>query len=75
MTEISVHHWVFGSICRNELVIASEACGGVVATNMYRGTSKYLAMTLDQYISRLTNYEIYENDLNYPTGPKSKETK
>jgi hypothetical protein len=35
-----------------DTIIASEACGGVVESNMTKGTDHYLAMNLKQYIER-----------------------
>jgi hypothetical protein len=37
-----------------DLIIASEACGGVVETNMRTGKNTYVAATLGDYIVRLT---------------------
>jgi hypothetical protein len=34
-------------------MIASEACGGVVESNMVLGTDRYLGMTLIKYLENL----------------------
>ena len=36
-----------------ELIIASEACGGVIESNMVRGTDTYIPANLGMYLSAL----------------------
>ena len=46
--------WQYGKT--GDLMIASEACGGVVESNMTKGTTHYIASTLGDYILTLNGF-------------------